>query len=220
MAVFPGTLGRPLALAEPHFPIKWDVPGGGFFDCGFLPGRAHPRLWWVPPPHSLVSLVPTLPEHKPGALWLPPQPELGAGSEVLGRPGLGAELAGCWWWPGCCPRASVSSQPAGFLISISVSFAFWPFGVTGQGSFLWCRVGPGLCRTSGWREGRSQPGARGSPGLQCNSFLAAGPQASPFISLSLHFLVGKMCAPGLHPTAARTRWGFLSTILFNRHSSQ
>lgn len=121
---------------------------------------------------------------------------------------------------GPLPQASVSSQPAGFLISISVALAFWPFGVTGQGSFLWYRVGPGLRRTSGWREGRSQPGARGGPGLQCNSFLAAGPQASPFISLSLHFLVGKMCAPGLHPTTAQTRWGFLSTILSSHHCSQ
>lgn len=70
-----------------------------------------------------------------------------------------------------------------------------------------------------WVAGRKEPArAGGSPGLQGNSFLAVGPQASPFASLSLHFLVGKLSTvPASH--SCQPWWGFLSTILCRRHSS-
>lgn len=131
----PWASGQPLALAEPHFPMKWDVPGGDFssvslgLSCGCLPGRAHPRLCWVPPPHSLVSLVPTLPDtnlelsgsHR--SLGRHQSPLLGRGQgweqearpwgvlaleqSLLGVGGGGAAAAGTV----CAPSAPASSFP-------------------------------------------------------------------------------------------------------------
>lgn len=110
----------------------------------------------------------------------------------MGNPGLGAELAGSWWWLCSCSGNSVSSQRGCFPISISAVLDFWLFWVTGRAPASGTMQAR-QCRTSGWREGRSRPELEGVPGSGATPSWLSGP-ARLFIPLSLHFLIGKMRA--------------------------
>lgn len=118
------------------------------FILGYGRPWATPSLCRRPVPTPLSTHVellwlPSQPGQDTGSWVVGEQPGLGAGSWSVGSLGLGAELAGSWWWRGSCSGVSVSSQHASFPLSISAVLDFWLSWVTGQGSFLWCGWGSG-----------------------------------------------------------------------------